>query len=330
MTINRTRAAVAYTALCVTWGSTYLAIRVGVGHLPPALFGGVRLLLAGTLILGLARAFGSTLPTARRDWAINAVGGVLLLGVGHGLVVWAEQFVTSGTAAIFVVTVSLWFAVFEALWPGGAGRPSLIQGLGLGVGFAGTVMLVGGDLGSVGDADWRGPVALTIAAVAWAFGSVFSQRRPTQSGPYVSAGIQMLAGGLVLVGAGTIGGEWGAWTLSGPGLAALAYLTVAGSLIGFTSYVYVLRAMPATVAGTYAYVNTVIAVLLGWLVLGETLTARTVLAMGIVIGAVIWVRLAGNRVRPPTQSAKPPRPALGARPSRPSIPIPAAAGIGDA
>jgi drug/metabolite transporter (DMT)-like permease len=309
---TQTKTVVAYTALCIAWGSTYLAIRIGVGHLPPALFAGVRLVAAGSLLLAMARIAGQRLPTRLADWRTNAVAGVLLLTIANGLVVWSEQFVSSGTAAVFVVTVSLWFPVFEALWPGGAGRPTRAQVLGLSVGFIGTVLLVGADLRGVRGADWRGPVGLTIAALSWAFGSVYMQRRPTASGPYVNASLQMLAGGLVLLGAGTAAGEWDRWAFTWPGAAALVYLTVVGSLIGFSSFVYVLHNVRATIAGTYAYVNTVIAVLLGWLVLGEPLGARSALAMSIVIGAVIWVRLA----------ARPVAPMLRRRPSRP-VPAPA-------
>jgi len=310
---KQTRIVIAYIALCLAWGSTYLAIRIGVGHLPPALFAGVRLVAAGAVLLAVARVAGQRLPKRLADWRTNAVAGVLLLAVAHGLVVWSEQFVSSGTAAVFIVTVSLWFPVFEALWPGGAGRPSRAQVLGLVVGFVGTVLLVGADLDGLRAVDWRGPVGLTIAAITWAFGAVYTQRRPTASGPYVNASLQMLTGGLVLLSAGTAGGEWGRFTLTRPGALALIYLTVVGSLIGFTSFVYVLRNVRATIAGTYAYVNTVIAVLLGWLVLGESLNASSAMAMGIVIGAVIWVRLAA---RPKTRVVR-------RRPSRPT-PAPAA------
>jgi drug/metabolite transporter (DMT)-like permease len=309
---KQTRTVIAYLALCLAWGSTYLAIRIGVGHLPPALFAAVRLVAAGCLLLALARMGGQRLPTRWADWRTNAIAGLLLLAVAHGLVVWSEQFVSSGTAAVFIVTVSLWFPVFEALWPGGAGRPTLAQVLGLVVGFLGTVLLVGADLDGVRRVDWRGPVGLTVAAISWAFGSVYMQRRPTASGPYVNASLQMLSGGLILLAVGTVTGEWGRFALTWPGTLALVYLTVVGSLIGFSSFIYVLHNVRATIAGTYAYVNTVIAILLGWLVLSEPLSARSALAMSIVIGAVIWVRLAARSTTPVARR----------RPSRP-VPAPA-------
>jgi drug/metabolite transporter (DMT)-like permease len=292
------RVLAAYVVLCVVWGSTYLAIRVGVGELPPALFGGVRFLIAGGLLLGVARLLGRRLPTRRRDWITNAVVGFLLLFCGNGLVVWAEQFTPSGVTAIIVVTVTLWLALFDAVVPGGRGRPTWRQVLGLLAGFGGTLMLVDADLGALRGADWRGPLALTTASAAWAAGSVFSSRRPSEAPAEINSALQMLVGGIALAGLGLLLGEAGRWHWSPRGVGALAYLIVFGSLVGYSSYVYVLRHMAPTVAGTYSYVNTVVAVLLGWAILDEPITGRTIGAMAIVLGSVAWVRHAGRRAVP--------------------------------
>lgn len=289
------RAWIAYAVVCLVWGSTYLAIRIGVGHLPPALLGAFRFLGAGTALLAGALLLGRKLPRSGTDWWTNAVVGVLLLGIANGLVIWSEQFVDSGIAAIFVVTVSLWLALFDTLIPGAAARSTPVQWIGLAAGFAGTVLLVGADLEELRRSDWRGPLALTAASAIWALGSVHSQRHPTASGPYVNSALQMLAGGSALLVAGTLRGEWDTLAFSWAGVGAVAYLAVFGSIIGFTAYVYVLRHLPATVAGTYAYVNTVIAVFLGWLVLSEPVTDRTIFAMSLVLGAVMLVRRAGRR-----------------------------------
>ena len=288
------RVLAAFVVLCIVWGSTYLAIRIGVAELPPALFAGVRFLIAGGILLGAARLLGRRLPTRRRDWTTNLVVGFLLLFCGNGLVVWAEQFTPSGVAAIFVVTVTLWLALFDAVIPGSVSRPTWRQVAGLLVGFGGTLLLVD-EPGALRDADWRGPLALTIASAAWALGSVYSARRPTESGPEVNSALQMLTGGVVLTLVGSSLGEWHAVHLSGRGLGALAYLVVFGSLVGYSCYVYVLRHMAPTVVGTYSYVNTVVAVLLGWLILAEPVTRRTVLAMAIVLGSVAWVRGASRK-----------------------------------
>jgi drug/metabolite transporter (DMT)-like permease len=288
------RVLAAFVVLCIVWGSTYLAIRIGVAELPPALFAGVRFLIAGGILLGAARLLGRRLPIRRRDWTTNVVVGFLLLFCGNGLVVWAEQFTPSGVAAIFVVTVTLWLALFDAVIPGSVSRPTWRQVAGLLVGFGGTLLLVD-EPGALRDADWRGPLALTIASAAWALGSVYSARRPTESGPEVNSALQMLTGGVVLTLVGSSLGEWHAVHLSGRGLGALAYLVVFGSLVGYSCYVYVLRHMAPTVVGTYSYVNTVVAVLLGWLILAEPVTRRTVLAMAIVLGSVAWVRGASRK-----------------------------------
>lgn len=293
---SRARVAVAYVILCVVWGSTYLAIRVGVQHLPPATLGGVRFVVAGALLFVVARAMGGHPPRGVRDWRTNGIVGVMLLGLANGLLIWAEQFVTSGTASVFVVTVSLWLAVFDALIPGSRSRPTPLQFVALLVGFGGTMLLVGASVEELLTADWRGPLALTASAAIWSLGSIVAQRQASKTGgPYMNSAIQQLAGGVFLLLVATGAGEWGRVEMSWPGGLAVAYLIVFGSVAGFTSYVYVLRHMSATVAGTYVYANTVVAVFLGWALLDEPVTPRTLVAMAVVIGAVIWVRMARRR-----------------------------------
>lgn len=284
----------AYLVLCIVWGSTYLAIRIGVREFPPALFAGTRFLIAAALLLGAVLALGRGLPRRAADWRTNGIVGVLLLLGGNGLVVWAEQFTPSGITAIFVVTVTLWMALFDAVLPGSRSRPTLAQGGGLLLGFLGSVLLMGDDLGALRQADWRGPLGLTVASMSWALGSVYSTRYPTQGSPYANSALQMLAGGLALTLVGTLRGEWGLVRLTPGGVGALAYLIVFGSLVGYSSYVYVLRHMAPTIVGTYSYVNTVVAVLLGWLILHEPIVPRTMLAMGVVLGAVVWVKRGGR------------------------------------
>lgn len=287
---STSRVLAAYLTLCVVWGSTYLAIRIGVADLPPALFAGVRFTLAGLALLAWARWAGRPWPASARDWTTNVVTGLALLFAAGGLVVWAEQWVASGVAAIFVVTVALWLAVFDAIVPGSESRVTWSQAAGLVVGLAGCVPLVGLNVAELRSADWRGPIALLVATMCWAGGSVYSKRRPTASGPHMNSAIQMLVAGVALVTLGTAAGEWPAFHLTPRGIGAVAYLIVFGSLIGYTTYVYVLRHMAPTVAGTYAYVNTVVAVFLGWLVLSEPINGRTVIAMAVVMGSVWWVR----------------------------------------
>lgn len=287
----RGKALVAWLLVCLFWGSTYLAIKVGVGVLPPFLFAGVRFLTAGTLLFGGALLLGDRLPGRWQDWRDAAIVGVLLLAGGNAFVVWAEQYTPSGVASVFVVTVALWMAFFDAVIPGGSGALSWRVVVGLLVGFLGTVLLVGASPREILATDLRGPIALTSATMFWSLGSVYGKRHPTGSSPYVNAAIQMLAGGAVVTLLGTALGEWHTWHPQARGLLAMAYLVVFGSIVGYSAYTYALRHAPATIVGTYAYVNPVIAVLLGWLLLHEVISGRMVAAMGMILAAVLWIQL---------------------------------------
>jgi drug/metabolite transporter (DMT)-like permease len=280
----------AYVTVSLVWGSTYLAIRVGVQRFPPALFGGIRFLVAGSVLLLLALAMGDRLPRRARDWATSALVGCMLLTIGNGLVVWAEQSVESGLTAILIVTGALWMALFDALIPGSEVRPTVRQAAGLLLGFAGTVLLIGGDGSALGPSGLLGPLALVAASASWALGSIVSKRRPVETGPYMNAALQMLVGGSGLTIIGVLAGETGRVAVSAAAVTAIAYLIVFGSLVAYTSYVYLLRHAAPTFIGTHVYVNTVVAVLLGWVVLDEHVTARTFVAMGVILWSVVWVR----------------------------------------
>lgn len=304
MAALRGKALLAYLVVCVVWGSTYLAIRVGVGVLPPLLFAGIRFLAAGGLLLAGAAAFGARLPGSARDWGVLAVVGLFLLAGGNASLTWAEQFTPSGVASIFVTTIALWMAFFDALTPGGSGKLSLKVIAGLLLGIVGSMLLVGTSPRDFLRADLRGPIALTLASASWAIGSVYYKRRHPDVSPIVGAAIQMLAGGLVVTLLGLALGEARSVHLTAPGLEALAYLVVFGSIVGYSAYAYALKHASATAVGTYAYVNPPIAVLLGWAFLGEPIGARTVLAMMLILGSVLWIQLA-HRVPAPEPDAAP-------------------------
>jgi drug/metabolite transporter (DMT)-like permease len=287
----RGKALFAYILVCTVWGSTYLAIRIGVRDLPPLLFAGVRFVIAGLLLAGIVLATGDRMPRTARDWKVLAITGLFLLLGGNAVVVWAEQFVESGPASVFVAAVPLWAAFFDALWPGGTTVFTWRVGVGLALGFLGSALLAGVKPGELVGADLAGPIALTLASASWALGTVYSKRNPTETSPYAASAAQMLAGGVGITLLGLLAGEAGAWRFSPSGIGALAYLVVFGSIVGFTAYAYALRHASATVVGTYAYVNPVVAVLLGWLVLGEAITARTIAAMVLILGAVLMIQL---------------------------------------
>ncbi|HYC33584.1 MAG TPA: EamA family transporter [Gemmatimonadales bacterium] len=299
----RGRALVAYLLVCTVWGSTYLAIRIGVQDLPPLLFAGVRFLVAGALLAVIVRATGDRLPRTRRDWMVHAVVGVFLLLGGNAVVVWAEQFVESGPASVFVAAVPLWAAFFDVLVPGGTSVFTWRVAVGLLLGFLGSALLAGVTPGEILSADLKGPVALTLASASWAFGTVYSKRHKTDTTPFAGAAVQMMAGGAVILLLGIVLGETGEWTPTLKGLGALAYLIVFGSIVGYTAYMYALRHASPTIVGTYAYVNPVVAVLLGWLVLHESVTIRTFAAMALILGAVLMIQLAPH----PAQHAEPTR-----------------------
>ena len=313
------KALIAYLVVCVFWGSTYLAIKVGVMELPPFLFAGLRFLVAGLILLAIARALGDPLPRRRSDWRTLAIVGLMLLAGGNAFVVWSEQYITSGVASIFVVTVAIWTAFFDAIIPGGSGELNWRVITGLLLGFLGTVLLVGATPAEILAADLRGPLALTFASCSWSLGSVYAKRHPTETSPYVSAAVQMIVGGTVVALVGSAFGEWRVWHLSARGLGAFAYLVVFGSILGYSAYAYALRYASATIVGTYAYVNPVIAVLLGWWLLHEPVTGRTFIAMGMILGAVLWIQFSHKRgrredveaVRPSGRQAVDPTPAAG-------------------
>src|SRR6266511_5784859 len=222
------KALIAYLVVCVFWGSTYLAIKVGVGELPPFLFAGLRFLAAGLILLAVARALGDPLPRRWSDWRTLAIVGLFLLSGGNAFVVWAEQYTASGVASIFVVTVALWLAFFDAIIPGGSGDLNWRVVTGLLLGFLGTALLVGASPAEILRADLRGPIALTCASASWSLGSVYSKRHRTETSPYVGAAIQMIAGGATIAVVGTLLGEWSRWHLTPTGLGAIAYLVVFG------------------------------------------------------------------------------------------------------
>jgi len=296
------KALIAYLVVCVFWGSTYLAIKVGVMELPPFLFAGLRFLIAGLLLFGIARALGDALPR-RSDWRTLAIVGVLLLAGGNAFVVWSEQYIASGIASIFVVTVAIWTAFFDAVIPGGTGELNWRIIAGLLLGFLGTLLLVGATPAEILAADKRGPIALTFASASWSIGSVYAKRHPTHASPYMGAAVQMIVGGLTVALVGTALGEWASWHLSARGVGAMAYLVVFGSIVGYSAYSYALRHAPATIVGTYAYVNPVIAVLLGWLLLREPIHARTFGAMSMILVAVVWMQFSHNLRRAVGQTA---------------------------
>ena len=287
---QRALVALALLALYVIWGSTYLAVRIAVETFPAFLMSGTRFVIAGGVLFMLARSRGSATPT-RRQW-VNAVKiGALLMGGGMGLVAFAEQEVGSGLAALMVTAMPLWAALFSGLF----GRWSTKQEwLGLIIGFGGVVLLnLEGDL----RANPLSALALVAATVCWAFGSMWSQRLDLPKGLMGSAA-EMLMGGLVLLAAGLVTGQVQQLTQfpSLPSLLATLYLIVFGSLIAYTTYMWLLGNVRPAMATSYAYVNPVVAVMLGVGLAGETMSPLGFIAMPIILAGVALVALAKTKV----------------------------------
>ncbi len=276
---------VSLLAVYVLWGSTYLAMRIGLEGFPPLRMAAVRFLLAGTLLYGFLRARGQPGPSPR-GWAASAAVGCLLLTMGNGCVIYAEQFVASGLAALMVASVPLWAALFSGM----LGRwPSRIEWLGLFLGALGVLLLnLEGDL----RASPKGALALMVASMSWALGSVLSGRpaikRALPRGLMASAA-QMLVGGSVLFCLSLLRGERMAPLTSARPALAVLYLVVFGSLMGYTAYLYLLAHVRPALATSYAFVNPVIAVILGAVGAGERITPRSVLAMAVILSGVVLV-----------------------------------------
>ena len=289
----------ALLSVYVVWGSTYLAIRFAVETIPPFLMAGTRFLAAGVLLYAFRRLRGDPAPTLRQ-WGSAAIVGLAMLLGGNGLVSWAEQKVDSGIAALLVGTVPLWMVVIDALIPKGRRPPHLLRWpavVGIVVGFAGIALLVSPSslTGLGGDIDPLGAAALVIGSLLWASGSLYSRTADLPSSPLLGTSLEMLCGGAGLYIVGTLSGEWPQVNLaavSWQSLAGLGYLIVFGSLVGFASYTWLLRNAPTSLVSTYAYVNPVVAIIIGNLLAQEPFTPRVVLAAVVIIGAVVVITLA--------------------------------------
>lgn len=290
---ERIAAYCAWAAVCFFWGTTYLAIRVGLETMPPMLFAGVRFLTAGAIVLAFMYGWrGARLPRGR-EWLDLSVVGLMLLGVGTGLVVLAEQWVPSGPAALLVATSPFWVAGLERTRRDGE-RANARAHLGMLVGFAGLVLLVAPGLfgASLNGRYVLGMVALQLACASWSAGSVYAKHHQTRVAPMMAAAVQMIVAGVALTLIGSVAGEWGEVRLSARSLTAFVYLILFGSIVAYGSYTYAIQKLPLSIVSTYSYINPVIAVLLGWLVLSEPLGWRVICATAIILGGVALVKTA--------------------------------------
>jgi drug/metabolite transporter (DMT)-like permease len=309
---QRVRLLTAFFLVYFIWGSTYLAIRYAVATLPPFLMAGSRFLLAGLLMLLVLRWRGVPLPSWSQWWRLGLVGLFLFLG-GNGIVAWAEQDIDSGLAALLVSLLPLWLIVLDWLWAGGP-RPSLRGLSGVALGVLGTAVLLApptlfgtaapaGEVASTPAADrftLLASLLLVLASLLWAIGSIYLKTFARPASVFMSAACQMLGGGLGLLLFSALLGEWRDFELAQVSLLSLggfAYLMVFGSMVAISSYVWLLQNASASSVSTYAFVNPVVALLLGWLLADEPLTLPILLGAAIILLGVVLVVLTPAGVR---------------------------------
>ena len=303
----------AFAAIYFVWGSTYLAIRFLDETLPALTMVGMRFVLAGLVMYVWARLRGVPNP-GPRHWRTAATSGVFLICLGNGGVVWGVQHMDSGLVALLVGTEPLWLALLIWLWPGGR-RPSLATAGALLLGFSGAALLavpgVGGDGGAI---DLGAVVVVLAACVAWGVGSLYSRDADLPSSPWMVTSIQMLVGGAALITVGLAAGEWRGFepqAVSIKSILAFAYLVVFGSLVAFSAFSWLIRTTEPTLVSTHTYVNPVVAVFLGWLIAGEQVGPRTLIASALILGAVFVITTNSLRRRePPAARARPRTPAV--------------------
>jgi drug/metabolite transporter (DMT)-like permease len=277
----------------VVWGSTYLAIRWSLETIPPFTMASLRYLVAGTILFAVVKARGAP-PVVLRDLPPAFLTGGLMLLCGNGGVVWAEQRITSGLAALLVAVEPLFIVLLQATLPQEKKRPSARALFGVALGVLGVVLLIGPVRLGGERVDRGGAAAVLFAAFAWALGSLLSRHLAPPASPLQATALQMLAGGVLLGAASGASGEWGRFSpalVSARSLASVSYLVVFGSLVAFTAYVWLLRAASPALVSTYAFVNPVVAVFLGWLLASEPVGARTLLAAAVIVGAVVLITL---------------------------------------
>ena len=289
---SRHLALLSYLTVCIVWGSTYLAIRVGVTDMPFLVFAGIRFSAAGALLLLISRLKGWAFPPGRRDYRTHILIGLLLLFVSNGLICWAEQYLDSSITALLVASLPLFMAAMDNLLPRGQ-RAGWLSWAGLLIGFGG-----GGCPGQpqfrLEENTWPAVVGVLCASLVWAAGSIYLSRNPVRGSMIPGVGIQMLSAGAVFLLLSAISGNFTLSDASASGLAALLYLIFFGSILAYSAFYYMIKLIPPDKAGTYAYINPVVAMILGVLILKENLTVQSVVAAVIILAGVLLVHISRN------------------------------------
>jgi drug/metabolite transporter (DMT)-like permease len=295
----KSRAWTALIAVYIVWGSTYLAIRFTIETIPPFLSAGLRFLISGAILYLWQRSGGETAPK-KVEWRSAAIIGLLLLLGGNGCLVWAEQRIPSGIASLFIATAPLWMVLIDAIRPGGT-RANWLTWLGVLVGLSGTALLANPWQAHTTSSflDPIGMAVLIFAALSWSVGSLYSRKASLPNSPLLGTGMEMLVGSLGLFILATITGEWSQFHLTAislRSLGGLAWLIIFGSGVGFVAYTWLLRNAPTPIVSTYAYVNPVVAIILGNLIANETLESLEIISALIIITGVVLITTARTLV----------------------------------
>lgn len=280
---------IALITVCIVWGTTYLGIRVALETVPVLLLAGLRWMAAGLLLSGILLAMGRRLPPLRM-WGPLVLLGLLMNIVGNGFVVFAQQYVASGLTAVLIATTPFWSALLERLLPNGE-RFTTRSLAGLTIGFSGIVILVWPEMsqgGAGGRAFIGGVIAIQLACIGWVIGTSYAKRHELGDNPFPSAALQMVFSGIMLLTAATLHGDWAQLSFTPRTLGALAYLSVAGSLVAYSAYIYAIQHLRLSLVSIYAYINPIIAVALGTVLLGEPLSPRILLAALLVLAGT-WI-----------------------------------------
>ncbi len=292
----------AFAAVYLIWGSTYLAIRLVVETIPPLLSGGVRFLAAGLVLIAVARIRGAH-PATKAEWRSALIAGFLMIAGGNGFLSWAQQSVPSGVAALLVATVPLWLVALAAVGPERE-PPTRREICGLALGFGGLLILLGGSGAEIGLGDTTPLSAIlasgsiVLASLSWAYGSIYNRRAKLASPPLYATALTMTAGGSALLVLGVSVGELSRLPeqqITTTSWLALLYLIVFGSIIAFSAYVWLLRKVRPALVGTYAFVNPVVALLLGWWLADEVLTLPVLVGSAVIVGSVVLTQGRGSR-----------------------------------
>ncbi len=279
----------ALTAICIIWGTTYLALRVGVTQFPPFLFSVLRFLTAGPILIGLMLTIGKAKFPDKEVLIHQAISGFFMITLGISIVGWAEVYISSGMAAIICSIMPVWVILINLIVNKDE-KPTFLILVGLAIGFCGIVMIFSEHLADFANSNYQLGILMTfLGNLGWAFGSVWIKKRNNHSNPFLNAGLQMLFGGLLIIPISLVFDDYSKIQWSNDVIYSLTYLILIGSVDGYACYSYAIKHLPMTLVSLYAYINPIVAIILGWLILSEKLTFKIILSMLLTIGGIYIV-----------------------------------------